>query len=138
MDLWVLDTDSLTLLYRGHESVCRRARAHAKNELAVTIVTVEEVLTGWYAQIRRATDDDQLCGAYRALQDALEFISQVRVLPFDLKAAQRYRELGALKPRTGTNDLRIAAIVLENDGILVTRNSRDFGDISGLRLEDWS
>ena len=34
--------------------------------------------------------------------------------------------------RIGTNDLRIAAIVLEQQGILMTRNTTDFADIPGL------
>ncbi len=47
MTLYVLDTDSLTLLLHGQVEIGRRAAARDPAELAVTIVTVEETLIGW-------------------------------------------------------------------------------------------
>ena len=137
MSLWVLDTDMLTLWLRGQETVAIRVATTPPQQLAVTIITVEEVLGGWYTQIRLARDDQQLARAYQALQQAIEFTRGIQLLPFDVPEIRRYRQLRTHHRRIGTNDLRIAAIVLEQQGTLVTRNTADFVDIPGLQLDDW-
>src|SRR5215813_13583806 len=138
MSLWVLDTDMLTLWLRGQETVAARVATTPPQQLAVTIVTIEEVLGGWYTQVRRARDDQQIARAYEAHQQTVEFTRGIQLLPFDLLAIRHYRQLRTHHRRIGTNDLRIAAIVLEQQGILVTRNTTDFADIPGLQLDDWS
>jgi tRNA(fMet)-specific endonuclease VapC len=138
MNLWVLDTDMLTLWLRGQETVTARVATTPPQQLAVTIITVEEMLGGWYTQIRQARDDQQLARAYQALQQAVEFTRGIQILPFDLPGIRRYRQLRTHHRRIGTNDLRIAAIVLEQHGILVTRNTMDFAAIPGLQLDNWS
>ncbi len=138
MSLWVLDTDMLTLWLRGQKTVATRVAAAPPQQLALTIITVEEILGGWYTQIRQARDDQQLARAYQALQQAVEFTRGIQLLPLNVPGIRRYRQLRTRHRRIGTNDLRIAAIVLEQQGILVTRNTTDFADIPGLQLDDWS
>lgn len=138
MSLWILDTDTLSLFLHGESHVCQQVSSVAPEELAVAIITVEEVLTGWYAEVRRARRDDQLVRAYAALQQAVEFFRLVRILPFDQDAVRRFHGLRQQHRRLGTNDLRIAAIALEHLGIVVTRNERDFGQVAGIATEDWS
>jgi tRNA(fMet)-specific endonuclease VapC len=138
MSLWVLDTDSLTLWLRGQPGIATRVVQTPPSQLATTIITVEEILRGWYTQVRRARNDDQLARAYQALQETVEFTRSIQLLAFNRAAIARYRDLRVSHRRTGVNDLRIAAIVLDQESILVTRNTADFVDIDGLRLEDWS
>ncbi len=138
MNVFVLDTDALTLFLRGNEHVCRRVVQLKADQLAVTIVNVEELLTGWYAQIRRARRDDQLLRAYESLGQTLDVLRDVRALGFDANAIATYHKLHKTHRKVGTNDLRIAAIVLNDAATLITRNLKDFGQIAGLALEDWS
>jgi tRNA(fMet)-specific endonuclease VapC len=79
VSLWILDTDTLSLFLHGESNVCQRVSRVAQDELAVAIITVEEVLTGWYTEIRRARRDDPLVRAYAALQQAAEFFRFVRI-----------------------------------------------------------
>lgn len=59
-------------------------------------------------------------------------------MPLDRVAIQRYHNLREQHRRIGTNDLRIAAIALENAATLVSRNLSDFRSVADLNVEDWS
>lgn len=59
----------------------------------------------------------------------------VEPLPFDLVAAARF---GTLPHRRGRSDRLIAAHSLSLGLILVTNNERDFADIPGLTVENWT
>jgi len=40
--------------------------------------------------------------------------------------------------RIATLDLRIAAITIANNAVLLTRNTSDFSRVPGLTFEDWT
>jgi tRNA(fMet)-specific endonuclease VapC len=138
MSLYVLDTDHLSLYRYGHPEVSAHIEATPADQLAVTIITIEEQLRAWYTQIRRARDKDQLARAYQGLLEVAETSQYIRVLPFTSRAIERYLDLRARLPRLGKMDLSIAAIALEYDGIVVTRNRRDFEQVPDLEIQDWS
>ena len=138
MSGWVLDTDTLSLLFRGHAGVTARVADKSPDQLAIAIVTVEELLSGWHARIRRARTDEELERAYLALQQSVKFVAQANILPFDKPAISRFNQLRRVHRRIGTNDLRIAAITLENNATLVTRNTSDFSPVNELRVENWA
>jgi tRNA(fMet)-specific endonuclease VapC len=138
MKLYVLDTDHVTLFQRAHPLVVQHIAAVETEALAVTVVTAEEQLRGWLGAIRRASSAPRLVWAYAGLHAAMDYFSGVCVLDFDQTAHTCYEELRRQKIRVGTQDLRIAAIVLSVDGILVTRNQRDFAQVPGLMLQDWT
>jgi len=73
MSLWVLDTDTLTLLQHNHPTASGHAGRHASQELAITVITVEEQLSGWYRQLRKARTPKQLARAYRRLTVSWHF-----------------------------------------------------------------
>jgi tRNA(fMet)-specific endonuclease VapC len=138
MSLYVLDTDHVTLLEHGHPDVAARVLATPPDRIAVTIITIEEQLTGWYTQVRRAHTAEQLAPAYEGFYQVQQTAKALNVLPFSLAGVQRYLDLRKQLPRLGKMDLAIAAIVLEANATLVTRNRSDFSQVPGLTLEDWS
>lgn len=138
MSLYLFDTDLLTLFREGHLAVCARAAAHSAGDLATSIVTVEEQLTGWYTLLRQAKDDQRLTAAYERLTGSVRFFSRMHILSFTMAAAARWGKFRKARLKIGTLDLRIACIALEAEAILVTRNRVDFDLVPGLIIEDWS
>jgi tRNA(fMet)-specific endonuclease VapC len=138
MKRYVFDTDILTLYQEGHPEVCRRSAAHRPEEPATTIISVEEQLLGWITMLRRAKDRETLARLYQRLTDTVVFLARMPISSFTEPAIARYEALRAMKLNIGGMDLRIASIVMEEESILVTRNTRDFQRIPGLVIEDWS
>ena len=106
-------------------------------DVATTIITVEEQLRGWLAEIHRLTDPHKQISSYERLQRRIEFFAAWTVLPWNIEAADlfaRHRRGGV---RLGSLDLKIACIVLTHDATLLTRNEADFAKVPGLRFENW-
>ena len=138
MTVYLLDTDILSLYQRGEAAVCRRVLVHAASGVTISVITVEEQLSGWYTLLRRAKGRDRLAHAYENLARTVRALSTLQILSFTRAAIDRYEELKRLKLGVRANDLRIAAIALEHGAVLVTRNLRDFGQIPELGVEDWT
>ena len=140
MSRYILDTDCFSLWRKNHPMMVQRVEVNAEN-LAVTIVTVEEVIRGRFNVIRQASEPsqaDKLVLAYTKLWDTLDDFKNLNILKFDQNASTIYTEFFRQIIRTGTQDLRIATIVLANNAILVTRNNRDFSQVPDLVQEDWT
>ncbi len=138
MSLFVLDTDVLTLYYRGDPFVVHGIDARPPADLAISVMTVDEQLTGRPALARRARLPEEIARAYMNLSDAVLRLAKWRILPYTESAVARVAQLKALRLNVGLMDLRIAAIALENRAVVVTRNRRDFLRVPGLSVEDWS
>jgi tRNA(fMet)-specific endonuclease VapC len=138
MSLYVLDTDMLSLYQRGHPRLVTRVDAHPAHEVAITVITVEEQMAGWYSQLRRVRRADELPRVYQRLADTIPLLARWPILSLSATAITAYESLRRMNLNVRKMDLRIAAIVLEHCGVLVTRNFRDFRRIPNLPLEDWT
>jgi tRNA(fMet)-specific endonuclease VapC len=138
MTLWVLDTDHVSLLQRGHPLVVSKIAAVNPDEIAVTVITIVEQMYGRLDVIKRAKSKQELVTAYALLRETFNRLCQANILDFNEAAFDIYNELLKQKIRIGTQDLRIAAIVLSLNGTVVTRNLKDFEKVPNLKIVDWS
>ena len=106
-------------------------------DVFTTIVTIQEVTQGWLAEInRRKPGSDQL-HPYAQFFRAVGLFANISILPFDQECADVFHRLQDDRIRIGTMDLKIAAICLAHDLMLLTRNLVDFDKVPGLRVENW-
>ncbi|HYT91900.1 MAG TPA: type II toxin-antitoxin system VapC family toxin [Gemmataceae bacterium] len=136
MSLFLLDTDHLTLYQMGYPPVLQNVARHLADQLAISVITVEEQLTGWQRALHQAKDDARREQVYCRMALTVEALSGWRVLPLSQAALSRHATLVRQRLNVGSNDLKIAASALENNAIVVTRNLRDFGRVSGLLCQD--
>ncbi len=137
MTIYILDTDHLSLYGRNHPTVIAKLLA-AKVQLTTTVINVEEQLRGRLAQIAEAKDGATKSSTYQRLAETVMLLSEFNILQYDAKSHEIYQALKAQRIRVGTQDLRIASITLAYNGILLTRNVRDFDKIPGLTIQNWS
>ena len=139
--MWLLDTDHLSILERSGSSAFplqMRLEQVPVEEVGTTIVNYEEQMRGWLAEAARANTPVRVQEAYALLEEHIATFRNLEILFFNAEPSNRFTLLRQAKVRVGTKDLRIAAICLANDAILLTRNSKTFGQVPKLKFEDWS
>ena len=127
----LLDTNACVEWLRGNRRVVSRAKEVGPFAVNLCSVVRGELVYGIYRHPDPAVERQRVetfCAAFASL-------------PFDDPAAERYAEiryeLEVAGTRIGERDLMIASISLAHDLTLVTHNTREFGRVRGLRVEDW-
>lgn len=120
---YMLDSNVIiALVMNDNENVVRRAAECFEGDMVTSVIAYAEVV----------------CGAGRGKPPAHEqlgaFVSEVRVLDFDFKAALAY---ATLPFRRQSYDRLIAAHALSYDLIVVTGNNKHFSHIANLNVENW-
>ena len=134
----LLDTDHMTLLEReGPEAERLKARLATVplDDVGTTIISYEEQTRGWLAFVAQARTETVRIEAYRRLKRHIEIYCKIPAADYDEKAAAVFERLRQARIRIGTMDLKIAAITMAHDALLLSGNARDFTAIAGLRFE---
>ncbi len=133
MPLYMLDMDTCSyIMKRSSEALLHRLQQVAIADVCISVITKSELLYGVELSPRRQKDE----AACRS------FLRQIDVLDFPENAASHYAKICAdLKARgemIGANDLLIAAHARSLGLVLVTSNTREFGRIADLAIENWN
>ncbi|MBE9256445.1 type II toxin-antitoxin system VapC family toxin [Dolichospermum sp. LEGE 00246] len=141
MSIYILNTNTVTLLQYENNQIIQRIRAVGNSSIFVTTITLEEQLKGRLAIINKCNSNKNLQGlasAHRNLKLTQNFFCSVNLLEFNQAACESYQKLRQQKINSGSQDLRIAAIALVNQAIVVTQNYKDFIKVPNLSIEDWT
>jgi tRNA(fMet)-specific endonuclease VapC len=104
---------------------------------AITVITFEEQMRGWLAEIRLRRQVHQQAPVYERLPTFMDLFRRWEIILFDARAADEFERLRRARVRIGTQDLKIAAIALVHDGLLLSANLKDFRKVPELRVENW-
>ncbi len=138
----ILDTDHISLLQHPSSAeaqrLVQRLNASIDQNIATTVVSVEEQMRGWLQVIARYRDPMQQITYYDKLIEFIRFFNDWMILPFHASSVQVFRGLQAAKIRISTTDLKIAASSIDYGALLLSRNAVDFQRVPGLHFEDWT
>lgn len=101
-------------------------------------MSFHEQVLGAHSFVNRAQANADIVRGYALLSEILKGFSTAPVLPFDSEAIAVFDTLRGQGVRVSTMDLRIAAIAISHNLVLLTRNASDFSKVLDLVTEDWT
>lgn len=138
--MFLLDTNHYSEFVRKSAAGLRlreRMEQSHVDDFFLTIITPQEVLKGWLAEIQPHRQLDRGVRSYAQFQDSLADMQHWTCLPWSTDSADIFDGLKSARLSVGTLDMRIASIALEYGATLLTRNLVDFTKVPGLRVENW-
>ena len=137
----LLDSDTFTLLGYGRPGMAEKlARARSAGVVALPVFVRAQALRGRLDGLLKAGTSDEVLRLQTLLADVETRLAAFPVVQFDAVAGGHFARLRKLKVvrNVGLADLLIASVALAHDATLVTRNTKDFAPIPGLKLENWA
>ncbi|MCL2593740.1 MAG: PIN domain-containing protein [Defluviitaleaceae bacterium] len=127
-----LDSDIVSYYFSGNQQIRDKILETIKNQekIAVAAINIYELLKGF--RWRKNEKKERLFK---------KFLEKVFVFSLDDNAidlaADIYADLRENGKTIGDADILIAAIVMNNNGKLVSNNTKHYKDIKGLKLVNW-
>ncbi len=134
------DTDVLTEILLGNTEYVSRVSGIPASLQAVPIIVIEEIMRGRLNIIRKAEAGKSgisIERAYELFQNTFCDFRRVHYLSYTSRAESLYQKWRKQRVRISTHDLRIAAICVAHDSVLISRNRRDYKRVPDLQVEFW-
>lgn len=131
MSRYMLDTNMVSHLIKGHATVAQRVVSVPMEALCISAITAGELSFG----VAKRPEAVRLHAAVS------ELLRRVDVLPWDSTVANTYGALRAEMQKHGRTlsalDMLIAAHAMHEKVALVS-NDRAFAQVKGLAVDDWT
>ena len=129
--MYLLDTNILIYAYRDLGGCRQRLEAHDPADLHICAINISEIEYG----IAKSSRPEGLRLFLSSVQSRYAF------QPMSAQAARQAGQLRAALERQGQPigpyELLIAGIALANNFTVITRNTREFERVPGLKVENW-
>lgn len=131
--MYLLDTNIISYWMRGDPGLINKIKSYSPSDLAISTITLAEIYYGIEKSPAKKKER-------RLKIEAIK--SELSIYPFNEQAAVRYGSIRAALAKLGKpiseRDTQIASIALANKLCIVTHNTKEFGRIAKLKVEDWA
>ena len=130
--MYLLDTNIISYWMGGDQRIIEKIKSRSPTELSLSTLTLAEIYYG----IEKSP------AKKKERRKKIERIkSHLDIYPFNEHAAVTYGIIRAQLEKIGQpiseRDIQIAAIAVTNRLCVVTHNTKEFGRVAKLRVEDW-
>jgi len=128
--IYVLDTDTVSLIVRKNTSVIENLIKHEEDEICISVISYAELCYGLEKK-----------GSGRLFTEVNSILGKFSIIAFDESQSEIYGKIRVALEKSGTPvgdmDMLIAAAALSAGAVLVSHNTSHFSRIKGLKIEDW-
>lgn len=129
--MFLLDTDTIIYILKGHPAVERNLRRYYQDPIKISVITLMELYFGAYKSQQVAGNLAKI----KTLENSLE------VIPVGKETADVFGLQKAALEKGGSPlddfDLILGCCALAHNLTLVTNNTRHFKRMKGLKLTNW-
>jgi len=130
---YFIDTNICIYFLKGlYPRILKEFRSIDPNQIKIPAIVKAELLYG--AEKSKNRNEN--------VSKVNNFLEPFEIVSFDDDASIVYANIRSsleIKGKNiGPNDLIIASTVISNRGTLVTNNEKEFGNVKGLKIENWT